>query len=83
MSADDGQETFEIQRFREDRFGAELPMVDGKRRDDDDGDARKLWVALLLRAKFPSVHDRHHEIEQNHARRETRAQLVERLAAGV
>src|SRR5262249_26590291 len=63
------EQAVEIQRFLEHGRGVEIESAVGiERREHDDGDVGEDRVGLLLATEFPSVHDRHHEIEQDDLR---------------
>ncbi len=81
QDADDVDQPGELERFLQVRRGARWHQ---RRLDDgqnQDGDGSEAWIPHLLTAKFPSVHDRHHEIEHDEVGERGAFEMVERLAS--
>lgn len=53
----------------EDARDVERRAIDPPGREDDGGDRRELRVILLRRPELVAVHHRHHEVEQDQARK--------------
>src|SRR6266511_1567203 len=74
-----GEDLREADRLVQDlRLGERRVIEPAARRHDHDGDVAERLVAELLRAELPTVHARHHEVEQDEAGADAVAEEVER-----
>src|SRR3954452_1164815 len=82
VGADQREQPVEIQRFFEESRRVEVRRaVLIERREDDHRDRRERRIGLLLAAEFPSVHHRHHQIEQNDVGLRRVVEILQRFAA--
>src|SRR5437868_606509 len=82
VTAAQREQAIEVERLLQEGVGLETrraALIErGEYDDRHRGDRR---IGLLLAAKFPAVHDRHHQVEEDHLRLLGRVQVGERLAA--